>query len=369
MKRFLRLKRIWILLLLPIALLSLFVASRSQEAAEHVFARGIFVGLSWVMSHITGLLPFSLMELGILALLPLTLFFIIFFAVRLIIKKEDRPFRIAKAFLNVGCIFSVVFFLLVFGCSINYYRYPVAAYLGLTVEPATKEELYELVAGLAEETSRVREELSCFENGDGVYSLSFSKKQLGREAVKAFSELAEKYDIFGGYCPEPKHIYFSRTMSKTELTGIFCPFTMEANVNIDIPDYSIGSTMCHELAHLKGFIREDEANYVAYLACQASTNLELRYSGLMEALILSGNALYAKDADLYYKARALYSDGVSRDLAANSLYWQEFKDKPVSNTAQKINDAYLKANNQEDGVQSYGRMVDLLLAQFRAEKK
>ena len=128
-----RLKRIWILLLLPIALLSLFVASRSQEAAEHVFARGIFVGLSWVMSHITGLLPFSLMELGILALLPLTLFFIIFFAVRLIIKKEDRPFRIAKAFLNVGCIFSVVFFLLVFGCSINYYRYPVAAYLGLTV--------------------------------------------------------------------------------------------------------------------------------------------------------------------------------------------------------------------------------------------
>ncbi len=144
---------------------------------------------------------------------------------------------------------------------------------------------------------------------------------------------------------------------------------MEANVNIDIPDYSIGSTMCHELAHLKGFIREDEANYVAYLACQASTNLELRYSGLMEALILSGNALYAKDADLYYKARALYSDGVSRDLAANSLYWQEFKDKPVSNAAQKINDAYLKANNQEDGVQSYGRMVDLLLAQFRAEKK
>ena len=69
------------------------------------------------------------------------------------------------------------------------------------------------------------------------------------------------------------------------------------------------------------------------------------------------------------KELALYSDGVSRDLAANSLYWQEFKDKPVSNAAQKINDAYLKANNQEDGVQSYGRMVDLLLAQFRAEKK
>ncbi|MDE7326683.1 MAG: DUF3810 domain-containing protein [Lachnospiraceae bacterium] len=369
MKRFLRLKRIWFLLLLPAALLSLLVASRSQEAAEHVFARGIFVGLSWVMSHITGLLPFSLMELGILVLPPLALFLVVFFAVRMIRKKEDLPFRLAKAFLNVGCIFSVVVFLLVFGCSINYYRYPVASYLGLTVEPATKEELYELVVSLAKETSEVRGELSCYENGDGVYTLSFSKKQLGKEAVQAFSELAALYDIFGGYCPQPKQIHFSRTMSMTELTGIFCPFTMEANVNIDIPDYSIGSTMCHELAHLKGFIREDEANYVAYLACQASKNQELRYSGLMEALILSGNALYAKDADLYYEARAYYSEGVSRDLAANSQYWAEFKDKPVSNAAQKINDAYLKANHQEDGVQSYGRMVDLLLAQYRKEKK
>ena len=57
-------------------------------------------------------------------------------------------------------------------------------------------------------------------------------------------------------------------MSRTEITGIFIPFTMEANVNVDIPDYSLGSTMCHELAHLHGFIREDEANYISYLACK-----------------------------------------------------------------------------------------------------
>ena len=30
-----------------------------------------------------------------------------------------------------------------------------------------------------------------------------------------------------------------------------------------------------------------------------------------------------------------------------------------------INDAYLKANDQFDGTQSYGRMVDLLLAEYR----
>ncbi|WP_341408277.1 DUF3810 family protein [Acetobacterium bakii] len=31
----------------------------------------------------------------------------------------------------------------------------------------------------------------------------------------------------------------------------------------------------------------------------------------------------------------------------------------------EINDAYLKANNQTDGVNSYGKMVNLLLAEQR----
>ena len=365
--RFLKLKRLWLLLLLPLAMLSLFAASRSQEVAEHVFARGVFAGISWMMAHITSIFPFSFMEFGILVLPFIAVFIVVRFFVRLVRDNEDRGFRLAKAFINLLCIVSIIVFLLFIGCSINYYRYPVAKYLKLTVEPASKEELYALVSSLAQETSKVREQLAEYEGEDGVYTLSVTERELGKKAVKAFYQLAEKYSVFDGYYPQPKHVFFSRQMSKTELTGIFCPFTMEANVNIDISDYSIASTMCHELAHLKGFIREDEANYISFLACMASDDLELRYSGLMEALILSGNALYRKDADLYFQVRATYSDGVSRDLAANSKYWAQFEDTVISNTAEKLNDTYLKANHQEDGVQSYGRMVDLLLAQYRKE--
>lgn len=368
-KRLLKLKRAWILLLFPITALSYFLASKSREIAEHVFARGVFKVVSWTMSHITALLPFSLMEAGIV-LGPFVLVIVLVrFVVRLVRKKEDRGFRLAQGFLNVACIAAIAVFLLVIGCSVNYFRYSVGEYLDLTVEPATKEELYGLVVKLAKEASEVRAELDSLEDADGVYAMSMSKKALGKEAVKAFRNLSEEYPVFRGYHPQPKRLVFSAVMSKTELTGIFCPFTMEANVNVDIPDYSIASTMCHELAHLQGFIREDEANYISYLACQASDSLELRYSGLMEALILSGNALYAKDSELYGQARAYYSDGVNRDLRANSAYWARFKDTPVSNAATKINDAYLKANHQEDGVQSYGRMVDLLLAEYRKEEK
>ena len=180
-----------------------------------------------------------------------------------------------------------------------------------------------------------------------------------------YDTLAKDHEVFHGVYPRTKQILFSAAMSRTELTGVYVPFTMEANVNVDVPEYSIASTMCHELAHLRGFIREDEANYIAYLACMASDNPELQYSGLMEALILTGNALYGKNPDLYYEIRAGYNEGVNRDLAANSAYWAQFHNTKISNTTEKLNDTYLKANNQADGVQSYGRMVDLLLAEYR----
>lgn len=44
-----------------------------------------------------------------------------------------------------------------------------------------------------------------------------------------------------------------------QLCGVYSPFTVEANYNGDMPDYNVPHTLCHELSHLKGFMREDEA--------------------------------------------------------------------------------------------------------------
>ena len=40
----------------------------------------------------------------------------------------------------------------------------------------------------------------------------------------------------------------------------------------------------------------------------------------------------------------------------------------MAEVAQQVNNAYLKANRQYDGVKSYGRVVDLLLAEWREEQ-
>ena len=151
-----------------------------------------------------------------------------------------------------------------------------------------------------------------------------------------------------------------------QLCGVYSPFTVEANYNGDMPDYNVPHTLCHELSHLKGFMREDEANFISYLACYNSDNTELRYSGAMMGLIHATNRLYRYDPNAWQEIYTLLPEGVLRDLAANSRYWKKYE-TPVGETADRWNDAYLKANDQTDGVQSYGRMVDLLIAFYRAQ--
>lgn len=48
------------------------------------------------------------------------------------------------------------------------------------------------------------------------------------------------------------------------------------------------------------------------------------------------------------------------DYQASNRYWEQFETR-VAEVSTSLNDSYLKANAQSDGVQSYGRMVDLLL--------
>ena len=135
------------------------------------------------------------------------------------------------------------------------------------------------------------------------------------------------------YSP-PKPVLFSELMSYADIAGMYFPFTVESNINTDGPFFTIPATMGHEMAHQCGFMREDEANFIGYLACKDATDPLTRYSG--------------------------YS--LAYDYALSAL------EGPVAEASNAANNAYLKANQQQDGTRSYGRMVDLLLAEAREEK-
>ena len=198
--------------------------------------------------------------------------------------------------------------------------------------------------------------------------LAQSHREMARTAAASYQRLMEDqpgWDYFqlSTRCL-PKAVFFSEAMSYMEIVGVFFPYTDEANVNVHTTDFDIPFAACHELAHISGFMREDEANFLAYAACRASEDRFFRYSGTLTAYIHAGNALYAKDPERWRSMSEVLSEGVRRDLAASSAYYQAHHTS-FGEFSTKVNDTYLKVNSQPQGVATYGRMVDLLLAERR----
>lgn len=353
-------KRLFILMMIPTAFVLVLIAQNSAAFAEW-YSVNVYKYISLFWNFVSSLVPFSLAEIIVILLIPTVIFYIVFTIVQAVKAKGSRGKIVYKAFLNVLCAVSIVFFLFITNFGVCYYRCTFGEVSGIEVRDSSVDELYNLCVKLAKNASAVREGLS---EQDGVMTLADGIDEAKKKAQTAMDTLNEKYPTVTGGYSAAKSVMLSNLMSHTRITGIFFPFTFEANVNIDIPDFSVPSTMCHELAHLRGYAREDEANFISYLACINSDSDELKYSGYMLAFIYAGNELHSVDSKKYAEVCSVLSDKVIADLNNNSVYWAQFE-TPVATAASTINDTYLKVNSQYDGTRSYGRMIDLLLAYER----
>lgn len=355
-------KRILFILLIPISFILTQIAKYNANFAES-YSTKIYPVFAQSIGFITGLFPFSIGEI----LLVLSVILLILYTLLTIIKSlRKKSIKFLKNYIvNLAVVVSVLYFLFVLFCGMNYYRYEFTAFSGLEIKKTSKQELVQLCDGLINDANQYRKKLVSDENGiailddDNIYETS-------KRAQYSFNNISNRYDVLKGNYPKPKPIILSREMSYTQVTGMFFPFTFESNVNVDIPSYQIPATMCHELVHIRGFMREDEANFVSYLACISSGYDDFAYSGTMLALTYSMNALYTEDYDAFLKLHEKYSSEVIADIQYTSIYWEQFQTK-IAEISHNVNDTYLKANNQTDGVKSYGRMVDLLLAMKRSK--
>lgn len=357
--------RFWCALLIIPAIVMPSLAANYPAATERIYSTGIYPELSAFIAQTTGFFSFSLFEF-IIIILPVSLIAYIIIKVRRIIKLPDsRGDNALRLALTLLCVTGVVGFGFAALCGLNYHRESFAASSGLSVRPSTAEELAELCAELTQKTNEYAAIVKRDENNNMVSSFKSYYEAAGF-APAAYLNAAGEYPLLGGYTPRVKPVFASRVMSVLDIVGIYFPFTFEANINIDVPAYEIPAAMLHELAHYKGFMREDEANFIAYKASLVSGNDDFAYSGLMLALVHSTNALYSADRDAYWELTQQFDDGITADLNANAAYWKQFEG-PVADFSEKVNDVYLKTNRQTAGVKSYGRMVDLLLAQYRKD--
>lgn len=196
---------------------------------------------------------------------------------------------------------------------------------------------------------------------------------LAREAKIAMQRLGERYGNLSGYYPSPKPLICSDFMSQQYMAGYYFPFSMEANYNDVMYILNMPSTFCHELAHLRGYIYEDEANFIAYLACIGSEDPVFRYAGCLSVLNYVNNDFYdaiGKDTERYWSEVHILPQVHEDNIFLTEEEWDRVEKKAVLDTetvdavSDSFTDATLKLNGVSDGMISYSRVVKLLLQYY-----
>lgn len=351
------LKRLKLTLLIPLGIILVYFSSGNPTLVERLYSNGIYQPLGSIISRVFGILPFSVAEF-IVILVPAAF---IVYTIRVL-----KNMRLIEYLINTLVIISIVFFSFIGTWGLNYYRMPFADIAGLEIRPASVNDLEDLCRDLIEKANTLRSSVSV--DPEGNVDIPGSPRDILKNCNKGYEAISGIYPELGGSYGDPKPVLLSRLMNYTGICGVYFPFTGEANVNIAIPEPTLPSTSSHEMAHQRGFSREEEANYISYLACSAHPDVNYKYSGVLLALTNSMNALRNADKGSFLRLSENYSEWVRHDLKSINEFWVGYEG-PVERATDRINDAYLKANNQQDGVKSYGRMVDLLIAEHRERNK
>lgn len=335
------------LVLIPLMLICMAVAL--LIAADHAdgFAEWYSVNIyspliTGTVGRLAGIAPFSVAEAAV-CILP---FIIIADVVRC--RKKLR-----KAFFRILLIVSVLFFLYAANCGVNYHRNTFVDRQALSEAQFTEDQLADFCEYII---TRLEE---CSPDADYPQG-----RELAAEARMSMQKLSEKYPSLHGSYPPPKQLaVLSEAFSAMGVSGIYSPFTVEANINGEMPDMEKPFTACHELSHLRGYMNEGEANYIGWLACIGSDDPAFNRSGWLIGWIYAGSTLRRVDPERYEKIRERLPSYAASAVEENDLFWSSHETK-ASEVQDRVNDAYLKANDQKDGIQSYGMLTTLMLMYY-----
>lgn len=330
----------------------------------------------WVETYgrITGILSCSVGEwmlyLAVLAVVLLVVLTLLRFLPGMRAAKGLKRFYRSYAMAMLW-IFSIACMIMTLNCLLLYHVSPI-------------NERYKIGSGEnreygVEEMTRLRNYIvECanelapgFKRDENGYLLY--EGNMKEEARSQMKRLGETYRNLRGYYPRPKAFYASEFFSQQYIMGYYFPFSMEANYNDRMYITNMPVTMCHELSHLKGFILENEANFIGYLACVGSEDPFFNYSAYLSVISYLDRDFYkaiGKDNRIYFSHPIISEQVLADKKFLTEEEWEEVEETAIldTETVKKASDAFLESNLTMNGVSdgkiSYSRVVDLLLQYY-----
>ena len=352
------LRPVFFISLVPALLAALlhFLAARYPAFADFFNAKVAAV-FRTVTAYLFAILPISAAELLLLSS-PVLLVLLILLAKR-VSKHRKQAARMLSLLLSVPLLLYSLF---VFTFATGYYTHPLEERMSFTETEPDGETLHALALRLA---ARAEEEgrAAGVTVGERGSEMPLSHRELNQYLIKSFDVLSKEYPFLSNFSVGTKPVLLSEAMAYTGITGVYTFFTGEMNVCTAYPDFSTVFTAAHEMAHARGIAREDEANFIAFLACERAEHPYIRYAGHATLLQYVLNDLHDADATLHKEAWNSCAEGLIAEYRAYNVFVRAHMGGVASDVAGSINNAYLEGMGTGGSI-SYDLVVRLAVKYF-----
>ena len=345
---------------LPIAAIIHLVSELSVPFSDF-FNRYIGSLFRGATATLTNIFPFSVAE-GLILSIPVLFVTILVTCIRITNRDVRRGIRFI---VGLASVLSMMYSLFVVTTIVAYNGSTLAKKLGLSEEPVSVAELRAtaeyMIGKMDEDLNEINFRYA------GASTMPYSVSEMNKKLLDAYDSLSDEHDFIPRLASRVKQICISELMTYTHLSGMYTYYTGEANLNINFPDYNLPFTAAHELAHQRGILPENEANFVAFLVCAHSDDPYIRYSGYLNMYEYLNSALYSASYDTFAEVYSSLDARVRYEMISYNKFFEKYRENVAADVSSALNDNYLKAQGQEAGEKSYGMVVDLAVAYVQAQ--
>jgi len=348
------LKRIAVILLLALAIFILMQLADHPIWVERYYSEGFYIFICRVLHPVFNLFPFSVGDVVYIAIIVYLIYKAISFF-KLLFKKKFKEMGLMLLGLVIGVQAGILVFYLFWG--MNYFRPSAAERLNLQDTSFTTADLHKVTQLLIDSANATRARVTAADMAQG-------NKAIYQTARHALSSLSAASVSFRTWHPDVKPSMLTILLNFMGTSGYYNPFTSEAQINYQMPVFNRPFVACHEMSHQMGYGAEDEADFAGFVVAVHSNDRLLRYSAYHLAVSEFMYSLGRRDSVAYKTLKATISKDVRHDYATERNYWLSYENK-LNAISSIFYDSFLKANNQPKGLETYNRMVLLVMAQER----
>ena len=331
------------------------IFSFNEHWVERYYTYGLYPVISGILRFLFGWLPFSFGDILYISAV-LFLVFKTWKFLRILHQRKVRQYLrwvLLKKLLHLVLLVYLVFNIF---WGLNYNRQGISSQLRLDVQPYTVADL-DTITGILQ--ARLATNAPFVDTSNRL--IISNQRLLSKEAIKAYETARIGLPFLAYQLPSIKSSMFSGIGHYFGFSGYYNPFSGEAQINTTIPFFLKPFVTTHEIGHQLGYAKENEANFVAFLACHNSTNPEFRYSLYFEMYQYAIRELSRRDTARARQYRDQLHPQVKRDIREFVAYLTRSANA-IEPWVTDFYDGYLKLNNQPKGKMTYNEVVAWLIA-------